>query len=180
MDLLKVSKQTHYKKYFEDKQTLKLFEVAFIKLYMQRKRKITFFHSRANEWANFHRQTQDSWKFQLIFYIDWKKTTKSGWKNIAVGLDFKSWGGRGSYYQGVGEFSEGLGGVKFSEGARFSRATMFFCKHVIFVATLLLISSALYQIETWVIKNWLFMLGAKGAFIKYVCGGGKGKGSLKS
>ena len=35
--------------------------------------------------------------------------------------------------------SDGQGGAKFSEGARFSRATMFFCKRVISVATLLLI-----------------------------------------
>ena len=35
-------------------------------------------------------------------------------------------------------FSEGQGGANISERARFWRATMFFCKHVIFVATLLI------------------------------------------
>ena len=45
----------------------------------------------------------------------------------------------GPYYRRGAEFSEGHGGAKFSEGARFSRATMFFCKRVISVATLLLI-----------------------------------------
>ena len=36
------------------------------------------------------------------------------------------------------KFSEGQGGAKFSEEARFSRATIFFCKHVISVARLVL------------------------------------------
>ena len=43
VDLLKVSKQTHYKKYFEDNRK-KLFGMAIIKLYIQRARKITFPH----------------------------------------------------------------------------------------------------------------------------------------
>ena len=41
VDQLKVGKQTHYKKYFEEnKRTAKLFGIAFMKSYIQRKRKI--------------------------------------------------------------------------------------------------------------------------------------------
>ena len=48
------------------------------------------------------------------------------------------------YYQGA-ESSKRQGGAKVSEGARFSKVTMFFCKGVIFVATLLLIILSLYS-----------------------------------
>ena len=50
------------------------------------------------------------------------------------GLDFKS--GEGSLTIS-GQILRGARGSKFLERARFSRATMFFCKHVISVATLL-------------------------------------------
>ena len=54
-------------------------------------------------------------------------------RNVNVKADGGLLFGRGA------EFSEGQVGAKFLEGARFLRATMFFCKHVISVATLLLI-----------------------------------------
>ena len=46
---------------------------------------------------------------------------------------------KGVYYQGGPKYSDGKRGAKFSEWARFLRATMFFCKCVISVATMLLI-----------------------------------------
>ena len=46
------------------------------------------------------------------------------------GLDFKSWGGGAGAGQWV---------AKFSEGIRSSRTTMFFCKRVVPVTTLLFI-----------------------------------------
>ena len=42
-------------------------------------------------------------------------------------------GGRGGGGGGGGGIWSGVGGAKFSEGARFSRATMFFCKRVKFL-----------------------------------------------
>ena len=47
------------------------------------------------------------------------------------GLDLKSWGGGGG---GAGQWV-----AKFSEGIRSSRTTMFFCKRVVSVTTLLFI-----------------------------------------
>ena len=41
-------------------KTVKLFGMAFIKLYIQRNRKITFAIFTTSEWANYHRQTQHS------------------------------------------------------------------------------------------------------------------------
>ena len=62
-------------------------------------------------------------------------------KNMVLGARFQKLR-REPYYQGGWILrtarENGKGGVIFSERARFSRATMFFCKHVIFVATLLL------------------------------------------
>ena len=55
-----------------------------------------------------------------------------GWKNMALGARFPNL--KGTYYQGGAQFSEGQGGAKFL------RATMFFCKQNISVATLLLMS----------------------------------------
>ena len=55
-------------------------------------------------------------------------------KNMALGARFQKLRGGGG-----GGLTKGQGKAKFSEGARFSLATMFFCKRVIFVATLLLI-----------------------------------------
>ena len=52
-----------------------------------------------------------------------------GEKNMALWARFRKLKGV-FYYQG---------GAEFSEGARFSRATMLFCKHVISVAAFLLI-----------------------------------------
>ena len=51
---------------------------------------------------------------------------------MALGVRFQKLRGRA-------EFSEGQRGAKFSEDARFLRATMFFSKHFISEATLLLI-----------------------------------------
>ena len=49
-------------------------------------------------------------------------------------------GGKMKIYMALGvRFQILRGGTKFSEGARFSSVTMFFCKRVISVATLLLI-----------------------------------------
>ena len=56
---------------------------------------------------------------------------------MALGATFQNL--RGSLTIREAEFSEWQGGAKFSEGAKFSRATMFFCKRVISVTTLLLI-----------------------------------------
>ena len=49
-------------------------------------------------------------------------------KNMALGARFQKL--RGALLSGRVEFSEGQGRAKFSEGARFLRATMFFCKHM--------------------------------------------------
>ena len=59
-------------------------------------------------------------------------------KNMALGARFQKLR-RGDLLSTGAEFSEGWWGAKFSEEARFLRATMFFCKRVISVATLLLI-----------------------------------------
>ena len=71
-NLLKVSKQTHYKKYFEhNRKTVKLFWMAFIRLYIQRKDNISpssllvngqAITNKLNIAENFNN-----------FYINWKK-----------------------------------------------------------------------------------------------------------
>ena len=63
--------------------------------------------------------------------------TRGAEKNLALGARFQKL--RGNLLSGEAEFSEGQGVAKFSKGTRFSRVTMFFCKCVISVATLLLI-----------------------------------------
>ena len=56
---------------------------------------------------------------------------------MALGTRFQKLWCRGA--GGGSKFSEGQGELNTQRGARFLRATMFFCKHVISVATLLLI-----------------------------------------
>ena len=70
----------------------------------------------------------------------WQKGGKGGGaeKNMALGTRFQKLKG-GPYYQEGADFSKGQVAAKFLEWARFSRATMFFCKRVISVATLLLV-----------------------------------------
>ena len=55
---------------------------------------------------------------------------------MALGARFQKLRG-GPYYLREAEFLEGHGGAKVSERARFGSATMFFCKRVISVVTLL-------------------------------------------
>ena len=57
--------------------------------------------------------------------------------NMALGARFQKLRGEGSYCQRAAVFSEGQGGAKFSEGARFSRAsyhvflgTCYFCGNI--------------------------------------------------
>ena len=67
------------------------------------------------------------------------------WQNAGRGVENKyDFGGKNSKVElGLStrvELNAQRGrGARFSEGARFSRVTMFFCKHVISVPTLLLI-----------------------------------------
>ena len=72
-------------------------------------------------------------------------------KNMALGNRFQKM--RGSLTiragGGVAEFSQGQRGAKFSEETSTSRATMFFCKCVISVGTLLLIIHITVEILKW-------------------------------
>ena len=73
------------------------------------------------------------------------KSIKTGHKmgNIALGARFQKLGGGGV------QFWERQGGAKFSVGTRFSRTTMFFCKHVFSVEALLLIIHITMYILKW-------------------------------
>ena len=62
---------------------------------------------------------------------------RRGLKKMTLGARFQRL--TGPYYQERAEFSDQQGRAKLSEGAKLLRATMLFCKHVISVATLLLI-----------------------------------------
>ena len=66
---------------------------------------------------------------------------------MALGSRFQKLRGGGILSRGA-EFSEGQLVAKFLEGARFSRATIFFSKCAISVATLLLI----IQITMYILK----------------------------
>ena len=78
-------------------------------------------------------------------------------KNMALGNRFQKMrgsltiraGGGGVRWWGVAEFSQGQRGAKFSEETSTSRATMFFCKRVISVGTLLLIIHITVEILKW-------------------------------
>ena len=67
-------------------------------------------------------------KLDALVHKTHNKGVHKGGRTIRVG------GGVGG---GEGVILREAGGAKFSEGARFSRATKFFCKRVISVATLL-------------------------------------------
>ena len=73
---------------------------------------------------------------------------RGGWKKYGLGTRFQKLKG-GPYYQEGADFSKGQVGAKFLEWARFSRATMFFCKRVISVATLLLVIYITMYILKW-------------------------------
>ena len=66
---------------------------------------------------------------------------------MALGARFQKLREGGLTIRGA-EFSEGQVGAKILEGARLLRATVFFCKCVISVATLLLI----VHITTYILK----------------------------
>ena len=77
-------------------------------------------------------------------------------KNMALGNRFQKMrgsltirAGGGVRWWGVAEFSQGQRGAKFSEETSTSRATMFFCKRVISVGTLLLIIHITVEILKW-------------------------------
>ena len=66
-------------------------------------------------------------EYPLPLPVSWQK--EGAEKMWLWGLDFKSWRGGGG----------GQWVAKFSEGIRSSRTTMFFCKRVVSVTTLLFI-----------------------------------------
>ena len=67
-----------------------------------------------------------------------------GWKNMALGVDFKSWGGLLSRWGG-GEFSEGqVVRTKFLEGARFSRTNLC-CFRFSYISIYLIENGAMYK-----------------------------------
>ena len=89
---------------------------------------------------NTHQELEEAHRIHLPLCKKRGGKREGGWglKNIWVWrLDFKLWGE--VLPPGSAKFVEGQWGTQFSEGARFSWATMFFCKRVISPATLLLI-----------------------------------------